>query len=53
MKVEADRVLLTKKNDDIDTTLDTSKALNGKTNIYKTKIDTTVPRSRHYVGSAN
>lgn len=50
---ESEHAALAKKNDDLDAAQDTSKALNGKANIYKTKIDTTVPRSRHYVGSAN
>lgn len=44
-----------KKNDDIDADSkhDAIKILNGQTNIYKIKIDTTTTRSRHYVGSAN
>lgn len=43
-----------KKNDDADGELkcDTVKFMNGQTNIYKSKSDTT-PRTRHYVGSAN
>lgn len=53
VKQESERIALAKKDDDIDAAQDTSKALNGKTHIYKTKIDATVPRSRHYVGSAN
>lgn len=41
-----------KKNDDADDTArGPIKAFNGQTSIYKN--DTTVTRSRHYVGSAN
>lgn len=46
-----------KKNDDADADADSKpdsmKFMNGQTNIYKSKIDTTVTRTRHYVGSAN
>lgn len=57
-KAEADALIANgKKNDDADADADASskrdtmKFLNGQTNLYKSKTDTT--RTRHYVGSAN
>lgn len=55
-KIESDKLAANgKKNDDADadSKRETMKFVNGQTNIYKSKIDPTATRTRHYVGSAN
>lgn len=56
-RIESDRIANSKKNDDADADADSKreamKFINGQTNIYKSKIDPTATRTRHYVGSAN
>lgn len=54
-KIESDNLANGKKNDDADadSKRETMKFINGQTNIYKSKIDPTATRTRHYVGSAN